>query len=139
MPHRWIYSPLEVGVVRVGSPNSPLSIAHPFPVPFRIGPHFLLVSFWAVCFVVHPGLSSNISWGVSHPHSIHSFLPLFCECPSSHFLRSDFSPLIPSFVFGNCTRVHPLVLQVCGFPFISFTLLLPFSFCSEAFFSASQL
>ena len=120
-------------------PNSPLSIIYPFSVPFRISPHFLLVPFLgSVCFVVHPGLSSNISWGVSHPHSIHSFLPLFCECPSSHFLRSDFSPLIPSLVsFGNCTRVHPLVL--CGFPFRSFTLVLPFSFCSEAFFSASQL
>ena len=138
MPHRWVYSPLEVGVVGVVSPNSPLSIIYPFSVPFRISPHFLLVPFLgSVCFVVHPGLSSNISWGVSHPHSIHSFLPLFCECPSSHFLRSDFSPLIPSFIFGNCTGVHPLV--PCGFSFGASILALPFSFCFEAFFSPPQL
>ena len=138
MPHRWVYSPLEVGVVGVGSPNSPLSITFPFPVPFRIGPHFLLVPFLgSVYFVVHPGLSSNISWGVSHPHSIHSFLPLFCECPSSHFLRSDFSPLIPSLVFWELYQgasPSPLWLSLQIFHFGS-----PFSFCSEAFFSASQL
>ena len=101
-----VFSP-EVAVVGVGSPNSPFLITFPFPVPFRITPHFLSGSFlgqFTLLYVLgYPPTSLGVSVTLIR---FTPFILLSCECPSSHSLRSDVSPLIPFPIFGKCTRVH---------------------------------
>ena len=138
MLHRWVFSPWRLGSSELVPQIAPF--LSPFLSRYLSGspPVFFPVPFWGQFTLLYISGYPPTSLGVSVTLiRFTPFIPLSCECHSSHFLRSDFSPLIPSLIFGNCTRVHPLV--PCGFSFRSFILAPPFSFCLEASCGPLQL